>query len=175
MKITAQEIARISIMAALSFIGSFIMIPLGPVPITLQTLFVLLSALLLSPKGAFFSQLIHLLLSLLIRGLPIIMSPSFGFLIAFLIVAPLISWIKLTGKLRNENFLIVIATLLIYLIGTPYMAFILNVVLENQLTLMQILLTGVLLFLPGDFLKGIMAVTIAKILASKAIKVKRST
>lgn len=55
------------------------------------------------------------------------------------------------------------------------MAFILNVVLENQLTLMQILLTGVLLFLPGDFLKGIMAVTIAKILASKAIKVKRST
>ena len=56
MKINAKTVTQISILGALSFISGFIAIPIGPVPITLQTIFVLLSGLLLPPKAVFFPK-----------------------------------------------------------------------------------------------------------------------
>lgn len=161
MKLNTRDLSKISLMAALSFIGSFISIPIGPVPVTLQTLFVLLTALLLNPQSAFFAQLLHLLLSVLVRGGQIFLSPSFGFLIAFIIVAPIISYLKKTGKVTADRYLVILATGLIYVIGTPYMAIILNVFLELGLSFSQLLISGVLLFLPGDGIKAILAVVLA--------------
>lgn len=171
MKISVQDITRISLMAALSFVGGMIAIPLGPVPITLQTLFVLLSGFILSAPAAFLSQLLHLLLVLLVKGFQTIMSPSFGFLIGFMLAATLIAWLRDHKKIENLSLLALIGTIVIYLVGTPYMTFILNVVLESQLSFLQILMSGVILFLPGDIMKGIIAVIIVKGLVGKRIKV----
>lgn len=167
MTFKAQDLIRISFMAALTFIGGFVTIPLGPVPITLQTLFVLLTGFILSIRGSFFAMLINLLLMILLRGGQIIMAPSFGFLLAFVLVAPIISWLKNVRNIRNFTLLSFLATMLIYLIGTPYMAFILNVVLESGLTFQQILVSGVLLFLPGDIIKALMAIMVVKSLIRK--------
>ncbi|NLY84989.1 MAG: biotin transporter BioY, partial [Tissierellia bacterium] len=62
MKLTIREMTLVAMFAALTSIGAFISIPIGEVPITLQTLFVLLSGLILGPKLGALSQLIYLIL-----------------------------------------------------------------------------------------------------------------
>ncbi len=141
MKISVQNLTRISLMAALSFVGGMMAIPIGPVSITLQTLFVLLSGFILSAPAAFFSQLLHMFLILLVKGFQIIMSPSFGFLVSFMFAATLIAWLRDTNKIQNLPLLALIGTIVIYLIGTPYMVFILNVILQSNLSFMQIFIT----------------------------------
>ena len=93
MKTTTREITLISLFSALTAIGAFISIPLGPVPITLQTLFVLLAGFLLSPRSAALSQIVYIGIGLagvpifsgFTGGLQAILKPSFGFLVGFVI------------------------------------------------------------------------------------------
>lgn len=165
MKISTRDMTYISIMAALTVVSSFISIPLGPVAITLQTLFVLLTGLLFTPRNAFYTQLVNLFLTILVRGPQIIMGPSFGFLVSFIVVATLLAWLKTTNKIQNNLLLVVIGTVVSYLIGTPYMALILNGAMEMGMSTSQILYSGIILFLPGDILKALLAVLAAKSVA----------
>lgn len=166
MKTTTREITLISLFSALTAIGAFISIPLGPVPITLQTLFVLLAGFLLSPRSAALSQIVYISIGLV--GLPIfsgftgglqaVLKPSFGFLVGFIVASFLASLIS--KKHRSAMGLLIagaVATITMYIIGIPYMAFILNHVMDGGFSLMAILNMGLLLFLPGDLLKLIIA------------------
>ncbi|MGP6139430.1 biotin transporter BioY [Jeotgalibaca sp. A127] len=162
MTLTTREMTRISIMAALTLVSSFISIPLGPVAITLQTLFVLLTGLLFTPKLAFYTQLLNLILTLLVRGPQIVLGPSFGFLVAFIVVATLIAWLKVNKKIQSDTLLVTVGTIVSYLIGTPYMAFILNGVMELNLSTTEVLYSGIIMFLPGDALKALLAVVVVK-------------
>ena len=54
MKLSTRDLTQISIFAALTFVSGFLSIPVGPVPITLQTLMVLLTGFFLRPTAAFF-------------------------------------------------------------------------------------------------------------------------
>src|SRR5699024_9162162 len=49
-----------------------------------------------------------------------------------------------------------------YLIGLSYMAIILNIYLNNQMNFVQILMTGLIPFIPGDLIKLAVAVLLAK-------------
>ena len=100
MKLTTREYLLAALFAALTAIGAFISIPLAfyPVPMTLQTLFVFLAGLCLRPKAALWSQLVYVAVGLI--GIPIftrgggiqyVLNPTFGYLIAFILAAPLIS------------------------------------------------------------------------------------
>ena len=66
---TTKDITLISLFAAMTAIGAFISIPIGPVPLTLQTLFVLMSGFVLGPKKGALSQVVYIALGLI--GLPI--------------------------------------------------------------------------------------------------------
>ena len=162
MKLTTRDLTHMSIMAALTLVSSFIAIPLGPVAVTLQTLFVLLTGLLFTPIQAFYTQLLNLLLMLLLKGPQIVISPSFGFLVSFIVVATLLAWLKESGMVQKESHLVIVGTVISYVIGTPYMAFILNQVLDLNLSFKDILYTGVFLFLPGDTLKALMSIGFLK-------------
>jgi biotin transport system substrate-specific component len=90
-----RSLLLIALMAALTGVGGFIRIPVSPVPFTLQTLFVYLSADLLGKKGAL-SQIIFITLGLV--GVPIfamgggigyILQPTFGYLLGF----PIGAWV----------------------------------------------------------------------------------
>lgn len=100
MKNKLREMTFAAVFTALTAIGAFIQfyIPPYPVPMTMQTAFIFLAGLLLSRRGAFFSQLTYVLLGL--AGIPIftrgggigyIFDPTFGYLLAFLFAAPAIS------------------------------------------------------------------------------------
>lgn len=163
---TTKDLTLISLFAALTAIGAFISIPLGPVPLTLQTLFVLMSGFVLGPKKGALSQLVYIALGLI--GLPIfagfsggiqtILKPSFGFLIGFLAGASVTGYLSrniksLSGYLASGA----AGTLMIYLFGLPYMAFILNYVMGSGLSVLRIFQLGMIGFLPGDIIKLIVA------------------
>ncbi|MDZ7264485.1 MAG: biotin transporter BioY, partial [candidate division KSB1 bacterium] len=92
-----RKIILVSLFAALTAVGAFIKIPLPHIPITLQTLVVIMSGNLLGYKLGTLSQLLYLVVGLL--GVPIfaygggpgyIFQPSFGYLLGYPVGAFLI-------------------------------------------------------------------------------------
>lgn len=170
--LSTKDLVRVSIFTALIAIGAYIAIPIGPVPITLQSFFILVSAVFLGRK-AIYSTIVYIVLGII--GLPIFSSgvsgiskaftPSFGFLIGMIVCSYVLGYIF--EKYRDLSFSKVLAVFLLgsfilYLIGMPYMAAILNIYLDKGLSFNQILTSGMLLFLPGDILKSILAAMIYK-------------
>lgn len=84
-----------SMFGALTAVGSFMVIPLQPVPITLQTLFTGLAGVLLGAYTGALSQIVYVLLGII--GLPVfaggkagigtLLGPSGGYIIGFIVAA----------------------------------------------------------------------------------------
>lgn len=172
-KIKTQDIVLVSMFTALTAIGAFISIPIGPVPITLQTFFVILSGIFLGSKLAALSQILYIVLGLIgtpifsgfTGGLQSVLKPSFGFIVGFVFAAYISGAIYHSSNRIYSNKIWIsstIATFIIYLFGLPYMYYILNIVMGSNLSLKKILDIGCLLFLPGDFLKIIIIWAIGK-------------
>lgn len=154
-----------SLFAVLTYIGALIQIPMYLAPITLQTFFVMLSGLLLGSKYGVFSQLLYIFLGLV--GLPVfaggggigyVLSPTFGFIIGFIPLA-YFSGFAHGNKFRIISFLL-IGNLILYCLGTTYIWFIVNNVVGRDLGYITIL-KGMVIYLPGDFLKVIIAIPLA--------------
>lgn len=169
-KLSAQDITHIGIFTALTATGAFITIPIGPVPITLQSLFVLLSGIILGPKKAVLSQVSYILLGLM--GLPVfagfsgglgqLIKPSAGFLFGFVAAAYCTGRLSEKGKTKNLYLAVLIGTLVMYSTGIPYMYYVLNIMLKKSLNILQVLNMGMLMFLPGDAIKAVMAVFVGE-------------
>jgi biotin transport system substrate-specific component len=147
-----------ALFAALTAVGAFLRIPVGPVPVTLQFLFTAMAGILLGRKYGALSQLVYVLLGL--AGLPVftagggpgyVFQPSFGFLLGLIPCAWVIGALC---RRRSDPLRLVLACLaglaVLYLIGVPYMALILNVYLDKGLGAAALLKLGMLPFLPGD-------------------------
>ena len=119
-----------ALFAALISAGAFIKIPLVPAPVTLQTLFALLAAML-GPTGGF-----------LIGMIP-------GVLAGSLIMKAMENRVRLASIISA-----ITTTALIYLVGLPWMAVQLN------LSFTATLAAGLLPFLVGDTLKIIITVIV---------------
>ena len=168
---SVRDITQIGIFTALTAVGAFITIPIGPVPITLQSFFVLLSGIILGSKKAMFSQITYLLLGLI--GFPIfsgfsgglqhIFKPSFGFIIGYVAAAYVVG--KLTEEKTASKYLwtaVLTGTLIIYAFGLPYMYYVLNIMLNSNLSIVKILQLGMFTFIPGDMLKAVIIVFFAQ-------------
>ena len=129
-----RTMTRVALFAALTAVGAFIRIPLGYSSITLQTFFTAMAGCVLGPWYGALSQLVYVALGLV--GLPIftqgggigyLVQPTCGFLIGLIPAAWVIG--RIAGR-KPEPKQIVPACLLgygvLYAIGVPYMALILN-------------------------------------------------
>ncbi|WP_414839551.1 biotin transporter BioY [Carnobacterium sp. TMP28] len=172
MKLSTRDITYCSIMAALTLVSGFLTIPLGPIPLTLQTLVVLLTGLLLSKRNALISQGIHLLLALLIGGFQSLLSPSFGFVFGFAAGAYVIAFIieRYGFTIKIAALAVFIGSIVIYSIGLPYMTVILNNYLGGNFSVIQILQMGFIVFIPGDSIKALIAVVIGLRLRGKVAR-----
>ena len=155
-----------SLFSALIIIGAYLRFPLPPVPITLQTLFVLLAGFLGGTRMALSSTAIYLLLGAV--GLPVFSSggglgnligPTGGFLIA-LLPAACIAGIAGNFPAKAEKprtYLALclgfglIATLVIYLVGVPFLKY------NRSLSWGIAIQAGMLPFLIGDVIKLLVA------------------
>ncbi|WP_025728306.1 biotin transporter BioY [Atopobacter phocae] len=150
-----------SLFAALTFLFGYISIPVGPVPITLQTLGVNLSGMLLpSPFGAL-AMTVHLLLKVIMGANPLT-TPSFGFLIGFILqnilLAAYLKKYSFSFSVKHLVPLSLIALLTPYMIGFPYMFYMVKYVFHLEGNLLHWLNAGFFIFLPGDILKWIVSV-----------------
>lgn len=173
--LSIRDITQTGIFTALTAVGAFISIPIGPVPITLQSFFVILSGIILGSKKAMFSQITYLLLGLI--GFPIfsgfsgglqhIFKPSFGFIVGYVAAAYVVG--KLTEEKTATRYLwaaVLTGTFIIYAFGLPYMYYILNIMLKSNLSIVKILQLGMFAFIPGDMLKAVIIVFTANRLKS---------
>ncbi|NLM05837.1 MAG: biotin transporter BioY [Tissierellia bacterium] len=171
MNFNTKDLVRISIFAALTAVSAFFSIPIGPVPITMQTLVVVLSGMILGSKAGAMSQLVYLLLGL--SGLPVfagfrggfdsIFRPSFGFLIGFIPAAffsgKILEDSALTKRTSFTSALVGIITP--YVIGIPYMYMVLNFHMGKVINVIEILKIGLIPFIIGDLIKLFIAITVA--------------
>jgi biotin transport system substrate-specific component len=171
LKISTRDLIITSLFTALTAVGGFISIPLGPVPITLQTIFVVLSGLILGAKLGALSQIIYVILGLVglpifaggIGGLTSVVSPSFGFVIGFIAAAYVIG--TLTEKNKSLSAIIysvVLGSFVIYLFGVPYFYFIFTSYLGKSINFYGALKYACLPFIPGDIVKVAIAIILAK-------------
>ena len=166
-----RKIILIALFCSLTIVGAYIRFPLPPVPITLQTMFIIIAPLLAGTGIGVASTAIYLLLGAI--GLPVftaggglgvILGPTGGFIIA-LIPAAFIA--GLAGNIGNKTenkrtytlaciFFGLLATLVIYLIGVPFLKY------TRSLSWQTAIKVGMLPFLIGDAIKLIVAVNIAR-------------
>ncbi len=146
-------------------------IPLWPVPITGQTLGVIIVGASLGAWRGAAALTTYMMLGL--AGLPIfagltgtlaaVAKPSFGFVIGFIFSAFVAGWFAERAWDRRPALAFVgfaAASVVPFLFGVPYLAFILNVVLGLELTFIQILEAGLFPFIVGGLVKAALAALI---------------
>lgn len=170
--LTARDLALIAIFAALIAAMSVtvaIPLPFSPVPITLQTLGIMLAPSLLGAKRGTLAVLTFLALGL--AGLPlfaggrgglaVLAGPSAGFIVSWvfaaLVIGLLTDLMVRGGKYRFWQGLLINALggiIVIYAIGVPWM----GVVLGDSVLATA---TAMIAFLPGDVVKAVVTALIA--------------
>lgn len=143
-------------------------IPLPLVPITGQTLGVILVGAALGSRRGAAALLTYLLIGL--AGAPVfaefsggpasVLSPSFGFILGFVPAAFVAGWFAerawdRTPLLAMAGF--VAASAVPFLFGVPYLAMILDAVMGVELGLGGVLAAGLWPFIPGGLVKAAMA------------------
>ena len=146
-------------------------IPLWPVPITGQTLGVIIVGASLGAWRGAAALTTYMVLGL--AGLPIfagltgslaaLAKPSFGFVIGFIFSAFVAGWFAERAWDRRPALAFVgfaAASVVPFLFGIPYLAFVLNVTLGLELTFWQILEAGLIPFIIGGLVKAAIAALI---------------
>jgi biotin transport system substrate-specific component len=155
-----------ALMAALTAAGAFVAIPIGPVPIVLQNLFVMLAALLLGPRWGLASVGVYLLAGAL--GLPVfaggaggvarLAGPTGGYLLGYLPAVAVMGALAERGRGRMAFDLaaMLAGTAVLYACGVGWLKTVTGMPLDKTVAL------GMLPFLPGDALKIAAALWIAR-------------
>jgi len=183
-----RSLVYIALFSALFIVFSALQLKLAisPVPITLQTLAVILSGMFLKPRNAFISVVIVIVLGLI--GLPVfggksglahLLGPTGGFLIYFPIGALIISYITnwaakntalQTNKALKAIFFLLIyfvfSSIMAYIVGVPWFMQVLDVGLQKALSL------ACYPYIIGDIIKSIVAVIIMLVLTPTIIKIR---
>jgi len=164
-KISVKETVIVSIFTAMTVLGGYIVIPLGPVSMVLSNFVILLSGLLLGSKRGTAVSFTYLLLGVL--GLPVfaggtsgiahIIGPTGGYLLGYLpaaFITGLISEHK-ERLLKKDLLALICGALSIYALGIPWLKFSLD------MSWIKAISAGMLPFLIGDAVKIIAAALIS--------------
>jgi len=156
-----RDVALVVAVAAFTGAAAQVAVPLPftPVPLSLQTFTVLLSAAALGPWRAGAAMGLYLVAG--VAGVPWFSEqrtgfafPSFGYIIGFVLAALIVGTLARRGADRRAGSAVVtmvIGNLAIYAVGVPYLALAIGVSLPEAIAL------GALPFVIGDGLKIVLA------------------
>ncbi len=169
---SVKEMCLAALMAAvLCVVGPF-SIPVGPIPLSLATLVIYLTAYVLGWKLGTVSVLIYLLVGILgvpvfsagRSGIGVIAGPTGGYLIGYLLLVLICGLFvgpgqhatgkpesKKARKVLSSILVMVVATAVLYTLGTVWLAF------SAHMTAKAAVAAGVLPFLAGDAIKIVIA------------------
>ncbi len=165
----------VAVFALLTALGALVAVPLGvtPVPMTLQTLFVLLAGALLGPVAGASSQLLYLALgvagapvfALGGSGLPWIFGPTGGYLMAFPMAAALTGWIAgREGKVLRTTLGFLAGTAIIFLLGGGWLSAV------TDMGTGALFAAAVQPFLPGAVVKLAIGVVLTRLALSRLVR-----
>jgi len=161
----------VSLFTSLIIVGAYIKIPFPLVPLTLQTLFVLMASMLLKPKYAVMTSALYMFLGL--AGLPVfakggglfyIFEPTFGYILGFVFAAFLISFLVSKFQAKSVSLLALIGVsgiFIIYVTGMVYMYLIMNYYTNNPIGFISLFSSNLILTITGDILKCIASALIS--------------
>jgi len=167
-------IGMLAFVLATSF-GAYVAVPLPwtPVPVTLQTLFVLLAGAVLGPRAGAGAMALYLaagaagapVFALGGAGLPWLMGPTGGYLIAM----PAAAWVVGAAAGRNAEWLRLLGALAL---GTAviYVGGLSQLLLITRENLGGLLAVGLLPFLAGDVTKLLAAALLARSVRSSSLE-----
>jgi biotin transport system substrate-specific component len=165
-----RGVAFSALFAALVVVFGYVSIPLGfsPVPITLQTLAVMLAGGMLGARYGFFSMMIVVVLTAIgfpllhgKGGLSAILGPTGGYVVMWPVAALAIGW--LVPKVRSGSavgyvliFLVMelFGSMLLYVSGVPWLAHVAGFTMSKALT------AGFYPYIIGDLIKAAAATII---------------
>jgi len=164
------------LMAALIAVGAYIAVPVGPVPIVLQNMFVMLTGLFLGSRWGLASVGIYLLAG--ICGLPVfsgggaglghLLGPTGGYLISYLPAVFFIGFIsENSGHILLRLLALILATTIVYFFGVSWLK------IATGMSVQKAIAVGMLPFLIGDAIKIAAALAVSKALLP--IMQKRAT
>lgn len=168
MKQSVRSLCLCALMTSVMCILSCIALPLGTVPVTLQTFAAALCGYMLRPKEAFFSALAYLFLG--ICGLPVfsMMQGGAGMLAGatggFLVGLPVMTWLCALGRKsspRNQGLAGAAGLAVLYALGALHLARV------SQISLTQAFLGGVLPFIVKDALSLAAALFLARTISKR--------
>ena len=139
------------------------------VPFSLLPGIYVLGAIVFTPLENGFAWMIYILLGLM--GVPVfatppyggpgyLLKPTFGFLLGYLLLSPLFSWIIQKRKKTSFYYLLFLsfaAVSLPYVPGLVYLWVIMKFVIQANISFEHTLKTGFIPFIGGDILKAIVA------------------
>ena len=163
-RISVKDMAFVAMFSALIAVCSIISIPIGEVPITLQTFAVCLAAAMLGWKRGTLSVFIYVLLGAVgvpvfagFKGGPgVLAGPTGGYIIGYIVMAAVsgLLLVHLCGKEGQEGYTypkiavsLVAGLAFCYLLGSIWFYII------SGWTIRKVLMSCVVVFLPGDALK----------------------
>jgi biotin transport system substrate-specific component len=160
---TVVATAAVVAFAVLTFVGANVYIPLTPVPVTLQTLFVLLAGAIAGSRRGAISQALYVgagsaglpLFAGFSGGWAVLAGPTGGYLLSFLFIPLLVgAAIARSDTLRWQVFVFSSATAAIFVCGVVHLALFYT---RDVFAAVQV---GVLPFLPGAVFKIVAATSI---------------
>jgi biotin transport system substrate-specific component len=168
--LSLRGVAFSAVFAALVVVFGYVSIPLGftPVPITLQTLAVMLAGGLLGARYGFFSMILIVVLTALgfpllqgKGGLSALLGPTGGYVVmwpfAALLIGYFVNKVKGAGWLSYVLIFLVMeifGSLLLYVSGVPWLAHALGLTMDKALA------GGFYPYIPGDTIKAVAAALI---------------
>jgi biotin transport system substrate-specific component len=159
----SRTIAYSAAFVSLIALGSWVSVPFFPVPLTLQTLFVLLAGAVMH-RYAVIPVTLYILLGTLglpvfhngIAGIGILLGPTGGYLLGFIPAALIVGLGYETKNTRVCVMGMALATLIIYAFGISWLLY------STGMGIAAALAMGMLPFLLGDVIKASAAFIIAQ-------------
>jgi len=155
----ARDIVLVLSFSIITAVCAKLKVEIGVIPITMQTLAVLLSGALLGSKRGVLSQITYLLMGL--AGVPwfargggiaYILSPTFGYIVGFVLAAFLVGWLCERGfdrQVKTAILAMLIGNILLYIPGLLWLA--------KFIGFKKVLAVGLYPFIPGDLVKILLA------------------
>jgi biotin transport system substrate-specific component len=165
----ALELTTSALLAALLAGSAVVTVPIGAVPLTLQTLVLVLIALTQRPKRAALTVGVYLaagaiglpVFSGMRGGLGVLLGPTGGFLLGFLVGAVAGAWVRerleTSGRWQvlSDAISAIVVVVVVYAFGW------LQLTLVSAMGALPALLAGVVPFLVPDALKAVGAIVLA--------------
>ena len=155
-RVSVRDLVSCALFAALIAVGTFVKIPTPLLPLTLQTLFVVLAGLVLGERLGAVAAGIYAAAGLM--GIPIfaagggigyLLNPTFGYILSFIAGA----WVAGRAvRLWGRGLWRAVAIALIYIVGATWYYLVARYYIGRELTVPALFWSFLVLPLPGDLL-----------------------